>query len=199
MRWLVLIAAFAPLTARRVLVTGANKGIGRALCAAVLEQHPDVHVLLGSRDTARGKQAIKSIIESTPSAAGRLEMLTIDVSDPALVAAAAKEVASRYGSEAPLFAVCNNAGIGFGKGFGPTLATNFYGTCNVCKAFLPLLAPGGRLVNIASASAPMFVAACPEDQRGIFTNPDVTLADIEAVSDGADMGLGGSLDSWRHD
>jgi NAD(P)-dependent dehydrogenase (short-subunit alcohol dehydrogenase family) len=178
----------AAVTARRVLVTGANKGIGKALCAAALEQYPDVHVLLGSRDAARGEQAVQSIVESTLSAAGRIEMLSIDVSDAESVAAAAKEVASRYGSDAPLFAICNNAGIGFGKGFGPTLATNYHGTRNVCEAFLPLLAPGGRLVNIASASAPMFVASCTEGQRRTFTKPDVTLADIEAVSERAVLG-----------
>lgn len=178
---LLLCSLTSTAAVRRLLVTGANKGIGKAICAAALQQHPDVHVLLGSRDATRGKRAIQSIVEAAPDCEGRIEMLTIDVADSESVAAAAKEVKTKYGTDA-LFGLCNNAGIGFGKGFGPTLATNYYGTRNVCEAFLPLMSSGGRVVNIASASAPMFVAACPADQRAVFTDPAVTLDAIEEVS-----------------
>jgi len=43
---------------KRVLITGANKGIGLATVSAILERHQDVSVLLGARDTARGREAI---------------------------------------------------------------------------------------------------------------------------------------------
>lgn len=46
-----------------ILVTGANKGIGRAICKRILIEFPGTHVLLGSRDQARGEQAVESILE----------------------------------------------------------------------------------------------------------------------------------------
>ena len=40
---------------KRVLVTGGNKGIGKAICARLLADHPDVYVILGSRNAERGE------------------------------------------------------------------------------------------------------------------------------------------------
>ena len=50
---------------RRVLVTGGNKGIGRALCRQLAADH-GFHVMLGSRDSKRGEEAVKSILEQSP-------------------------------------------------------------------------------------------------------------------------------------
>lgn len=176
---------------RRILVTGANKGIGKAICKAALQQFPDVHVLLGSRDAGRGTKAVDSIVGECakegglgPEVGSRISLLQIDVTDGASVRRAAAEVAERYGEGTPLFGLCNNAGIGFGKGFVSTLDTNFHGTRRVCEAFLPLLQPGGRLVNIASASAPMFVAGCAPAQSAVLTDAKVTLAELDALLGG---------------
>ena len=54
-RLLALLAASAPSYAlRRVLVTGANKGIGLQICKKIVSTVPDAHVLLGSRSAVRG-------------------------------------------------------------------------------------------------------------------------------------------------
>ena len=46
---------------KKVLVTGGNKGIGLAVCRQLLAAHPDVYVLLGSRDKSRGALAVKQL------------------------------------------------------------------------------------------------------------------------------------------
>ena len=46
---------------RRILVTGANKGIGLAIVQAILKNHDDTFVFLGSRDAERGKKACETI------------------------------------------------------------------------------------------------------------------------------------------
>ena len=46
---------------------------------------------------------------------------------------------------------------------------------------LPLLASDARVVNVTSASGPSFVAKCDERRQRMFTNPDVTWPEIEAV------------------
>lgn len=155
---------------RAVLVTGGNKGIGRAICRRIVADHADAFVFLGSRDAARGVAAVESIVADVPSAAGRIAPVTLDVTDDASVAAAAASVReSLPDGAASLYAVCNNAGVGFGRSIAETLATNTYGVKRVCDAFVPLLDPAaGRVVNIASASGPIYVSSQPSGEAQAF-------------------------------
>lgn len=57
----------------RVLVTGGNKGIGRALCRQLAADH-GFYVLLGSRDAQRGGESRSGFVpqlDSTGSEASR--------------------------------------------------------------------------------------------------------------------------------
>jgi carbonyl reductase 1 len=164
---------------RRILVTGANKGIGRALVAAILEQADDTHVYLGARDLKRGDDARASIVDAHPRWANRVEVLQLDVANDASVAQAANQLAAKLGGE-KLYGVVNNAGIG--NGALPTvLDVNTRGIKRVCEAMLPLLAPDGRVVNVTSASGPSFVAKCDDARKRLFTDPNVKWEEIEAV------------------
>mmetsp|Transcript_17246 Transcript_17246/g.22413 ORF Transcript_17246/g.22413 Transcript_17246/m.22413 type:complete len:307 (-) Transcript_17246:173-1093(-) len=137
---------------KKVLVTGGNKGIGKAICQALLEKYPDVHVILGSRDLSRGEAASKDICAAVPGSESRLDVMEIDVSSDASVESAESSM------EGQLYGIVNNAGIGFGNTFKETVNTNYFGMRRVNKAFSKYLQrPGGRIVNIASASGPMFV------------------------------------------
>ena len=69
--------------------------------------------------------------------------------------------AGSQGSDGPLYGLCNNAGIGFGRDVPTTLATNLYGAKRVSDSFVPLIADGGRVCNIASASGPI-IEACDD-------------------------------------
>jgi len=166
---------------RRVLVTGANKGIGLATVEKLLCDYPECHVLLGARSTERGAAAVELLLNKRPDALGRVEMLLIDTSDDESVAQAAAAVRAKFGTDpAPLYGIINNAGIGFGRSLSDTLQTNTYGPYRVNKAFLPLVqAEGGRIVQIASASGPMFVAGVSGEWRRVFTDPNVEWEDIE--------------------
>ena len=66
-------------------------------------------VLLGSRDAARGEEAVAQLVEAQPSFAGKVQVLVLDVSDPASVAAAAATAKAKCGT---LYALVNNAGRG---------------------------------------------------------------------------------------
>lgn len=167
----------------RVLITGANKGIGLATAAAVLAARDDAFVLLGSRSEDRGRQARESLLEKHADWASRIEVLPIDVADDVSVSAAADRVASELGrSPAPLYGVVNNAGIGLGSSdMRAVLNVNTHGPRRVVDAFLPLLDKRGRIVNVSSASGPMFLAGCRDDRKRALTAPTVTWADVEAV------------------
>ena len=187
MRTLRLFALASTLSTavaiKRVLVTGANKGIGLQICKKIVQTVPDAHILLGSRSAARGEKAVAEVIASDASAAGRVELLELDVTDAASIAAAAKDVASRYSGEpTPLYGLCNNAGVGFGRSIKETLATNFYGSVNVCDSFLPLLDPAnGRICNVASASGPNFVRGCDKAMKALFTSRSTTYEELDNV------------------
>ena len=137
---------------------GGNKGIGKAICQLLLEQYPDVHVILGSRDPTRGQQAVSDITATLGSdkVQGRLETLTLDTgSDDSVKQAATKLKDTR------LYGIINNAGVHSGSDYDLTVNTNYLGPRRVCEALLKNMErPGGRIVNIGSASGPMYVAAC---------------------------------------
>ena len=163
---------------KRILVTGANKGIGEALCKKLLVDFSDTYVLLGSRDAGRGQDAVEGIISQVGSEGirNRIQFLQIDVSSNESVVNAASVVTEQFGLES-LYAIVNNAAIGFGKDLNETIQTNVYGPKRVTEAFFPLLSShGARIVNISSAVGPMYVAKCiaagkPVDE---FINSNIT-------------------------
>ena len=157
-----------------ILVTGGNKGIGKAICQKLLTDYTDTTVLLGSRNPERGTAAVKDIQDTIgESYKNRIEYLPLDVSAESSVQAAVEIVSEKYGSSSttPLYAIVNNAGVWSGRDFDICIQTNLYGPKRVCEAFLPLLQnPGGRIVNVASAAGPMFVEKLPAEEKGFYTH-----------------------------
>jgi NAD(P)-dependent dehydrogenase (short-subunit alcohol dehydrogenase family) len=125
------------------LVTGANRGIGKAFAEALLENGA-VKVYAAVRNP-------ETITDP------RLTPLELDVTDPDRVAAAA-----RIATDVTI--VVNNAGTADLTpllGSEPfdanrrTFDVNFYGTWDVSRAFAPILAAngGGALVNMLSVAS----------------------------------------------
>ena len=166
------------------MITGANKGIGLATVAAILEQYPDVFVILGSRDLERGCKAVDSLCEDQPDRASRLELLQLDVSSPQSVTHARDALIDRHGSEpAPLYGLVNNAGIGLGcEDMERILEVNLYGAKRMCDAFVPLIQASGRIVNIASASGPNFVSQCSPQRQAFFRNSAIEWDELESFT-----------------
>ncbi|KAL6068499.1 NADH-cytochrome b5 reductase [Balamuthia mandrillaris] len=133
------------------LVTGANKGIGLATVAQLAKLEPSTLVLLGSRDLERGQEAVRGLQEKENLQ--NVQLLRIDLDDEAVIKEAAESVRKEFGG---LDVLINNAGMAYkGDAFNEevartTINTNFFGTLNVCDAFLPLIRPYGRVVNVSS-------------------------------------------------
>ncbi|MEU6541258.1 SDR family NAD(P)-dependent oxidoreductase [Streptomyces sp. NPDC047000] len=141
------------------LVTGANKGIGRAVASRFAEL--GMTVLVGARDLEKGAEAAAAI----RAAGGVAYPIGLDVTDRRGVTAAAEEIGDRFDH---LDILVNNAGIAGELGAqspGPArldgmravFETNLFGVVTVTEAMLPLLrrSPAARIVNVSSGTSSM--------------------------------------------
>jgi NAD(P)-dependent dehydrogenase (short-subunit alcohol dehydrogenase family) len=127
------------ISGKSVLVTGANRGIGRALVDEALRRGAD-RVYAGTRS-------------GWTSPDERVVQLAFDVTDAAAIRAAAKETGS-------LDILVNNAGIALyddltdREALERQLAVNLFGPFEVIQAFLPQLSESrGAIVNNLSLNA----------------------------------------------
>lgn len=139
---------------KTALITGANKSIGFETARQLLQQ--GYYVYLGSRDQAKGQQAVEQLhAEGLPN----VEPLQLDVTDRASVRAARAALGQQTQS---LDVLINNAGI-LGGMQQPALSTdvrlirevfetNVFGVIDVTQAFIDLLrqSPAPRIVNVTS-------------------------------------------------
>jgi len=165
---------------RRILVTGANKGIGLAIVKKLLQGFLDTHLYLGSRDVERGERAVQEVVtELGEEFSSRLDMIQLDVCSDLSVEEALKNLKTKLGERGRLYGLVNNAG-GILSDARQTIQLNTYGPIRVCQAFIPLIQPDqGRIVQISSAAGPNFVSNCRRDIQDLLVSPDVTFSQVE--------------------
>jgi 3-oxoacyl-[acyl-carrier protein] reductase len=139
------------LEGRVSLVTGASRGIGRAIAKALARE--GAHVVLGARDAAKLREAVGEIT----AAGGRAEALALDVAERASVEAGVAHVLAAHGR---IDHLVNNAGVTRDnlllrmkdEEWQQVLATNLTGVFLCTQAVLkPMLKQrAGRIVSIAS-------------------------------------------------
>ena len=134
------------------VVTGAGNGVGRALTLELLRQGAKVAAL----------DISETYLKETERVAGTkkpyLKTYVIDITNDELVAKIPELIEKDFGH---IDGVINNAGIIQPfvkvmqlqtKDIDRVMRVNFYGTLNMCRAFLPYLVkrPEANLVNISS-------------------------------------------------
>mmetsp|Transcript_14672 Transcript_14672/g.44000 ORF Transcript_14672/g.44000 Transcript_14672/m.44000 type:complete len:288 (-) Transcript_14672:25-888(-) len=180
--------------AKTVLVTGGNSGIGFALSKLLATEH-GCAVLLGSRDEKKGSDAVAAIKKLGGKS---VELVVIDVASDASVAAAAEAVKAMG---VTLYALVNNAGIGLnnfdGKGGAEAIVNvNTKGPKRVSEAFVGMIDPKiGRIVNMSSGVASMWVREQDAATKALYSNPDITQeqldADVAKQLAAGNVGMGG--------
>jgi NAD(P)-dependent dehydrogenase (short-subunit alcohol dehydrogenase family) len=128
---------------RVALVTGATQGLGKALCAALVEQVDTVYV------TGRNPEAVRAVAEEI-GARGEV----FDVGEPETAGRLAATIEERHGG---IDIVVGNAVMRIGpedderKVIHEYVEVNNFGTTRLIRAFAPILRDGGRLAIVASS------------------------------------------------
>ncbi len=136
------------------MVTGASRGIGRAIVERFLTE--GANVLMTQRSIASGEAAQAELAQEH---SGRVAFRAADIRDSASVSRLMDAAVERFGA---LDILCNNAGIGLLRAVHETsdeeyelvMDTNVRGVFLACREAIPqMLAKGaGSIVNIGSVA-----------------------------------------------
>ncbi|KAJ5868217.1 hypothetical protein N7534_002770 [Penicillium rubens] len=160
------------------VVTGSNRGIGRAICAALAQQFPGPLVLY----TASRAGTSFDLTGLAISPAVKLYPARLSLTDQASITALTTMVSKEHQGCDILI---NNAGLYYfqenitAAQRQETLDVNYRGTLNVCQAFLPIMRNNGRIVNVSSQSGQLKYFDPSLQKR--FLDPDLTLTELDAL------------------
>jgi NAD(P)-dependent dehydrogenase (short-subunit alcohol dehydrogenase family) len=187
-----------PLAGGTAVVTGASRGIGRAIALRLAEAGADVALW------ARDAKALQEAASEVAAFGVRAQPITCDVADSAQVRRAAEQVRQAM---APVTILVNNAGAVLRK---PTeaigddewrrvLAVNLDGTFFVTRAFLPdLTRSRGRVINIASIAGRQgtpFLAAYCAAKHGVVGLTRALAEELRAAKVSVNAICPGSVDT----
>src|SRR5215472_3575632 len=135
---------------KRYLITGASRGIGRAIAEKLAA--PDVVLLLHGRDTV----ALADVCKSVKPSCLHVVRLIYDLA----VSSGVSDLIAEVGNE-PIDLLVNNAGVAIVKPFteitqvewDQTLGVNIIAPVLLTQYFAPNMPPGSSIVNILSVAA----------------------------------------------
>lgn len=139
------------LTDKVALVTGASRGLGRAISLALAAEGASIAAV------ARGEEALKETLEAVHAGGGAAEAFPLDVADEAAVEAAVEKIAARFQH---IDILVNNAGVTrdgllmrmSGEAWDAVIDTNLKGAFLLTKHVGRLMVRqrAGRIINISS-------------------------------------------------
>ncbi|KUJ14081.1 NAD(P)-binding protein [Mollisia scopiformis] len=145
------------MTAKLILCTGANQGLGFGVLQVAGNRFPESTYILGSRDLEKGKEAAAKLKESGITA--KIDVVQLDVTNDTQIANAVAFVEKTYGK---LDVLINNAGIikrapqgdlaGIRITYSEILNTNITSVAVMTEAFTPLLykSKDPKVINVSS-------------------------------------------------
>ncbi|KAF2857573.1 NAD(P)-binding protein [Piedraia hortae CBS 480.64] len=155
---------------RIAAVTGANKGIGLAIVRNLALQYPKSPlksgpflIYLTARNSERGAEALKTLANDPQLTEAKvlaeqggdttIKFHNLDIANSKSIRSFASFLKNQHPKGIDI--VINNAGIAL-QGYDAeiltqTIDTNYYGTLEATRAFLPNIRDGGRLINITSS------------------------------------------------
>ena len=144
------------MTRSIALITGASRGLGKHSALALAAKGVDLIITYHSQAAEA-----EAVVAQARALGVRAHALTLDVGESATFAAFAEEVTqllAREWQRTHFNFLVNNAGIGIHASFEQTTEQQFdtllnihlKGTFFLTQALLPLLADGGRILNLST-------------------------------------------------
>lgn len=149
--------------------SGANGGIGFDTAALLASVSPYNHVVIASRNTAKGKTALEKVQEQ--SLKGTASLVQLDVNDDSSITTAVQHIEQEFGR---LDVLVNNAGIAAETydGQWPSrdqlraeFETNVFGPTLLSAALLPLLrqSKSPKIINVSSSMGSLTLCSTQSD------------------------------------
>ncbi|KAL8769914.1 MAG: hypothetical protein Q9194_005301 [Teloschistes cf. exilis] len=176
------------------IVTGANRGIGKAICQVLVSTNQEPLVLYAA--SRKGQDL--GLTSTSPKT--QLKYPQLDISDRSSIESLANMIQQEH---AHVHVLINNAGVNLDQEYSPanvktTLETNYRGTLIMCQTFIPLLSKNGRIVNVSSTGSSL--SGYSKEIQDRFRNPDMKLPDLEQMmheyQEAADRGTESRL-GWK--
>jgi len=171
---------------RVAVVTGANKGIGKAIAANLACSGKFSHVILGCRDTQRGKSAVQEISQLCNRSC-EVSSIPLVIGDASYYEPFRETLQEEFGK---IDVLINNAAVAFKSAdptpfqeqCKPTIDVNFRGTVDFTEEMLPLVRKGedARIVNVASMSGHLSQLRSKELQES-FSDPNLTKENLKSL------------------
>lgn len=163
------------------IVTGANRGIGYQVVRQLLHDfHGDV--IITGRDTAKGQRACQQLTSQSLKPIWH----ELDVTQSASMRMFLEFIRENYNGVDILI---NNAGTVFAKDSPmsmfrqaeETINTNFKGTMNMCRYFVPILRPHARVVNVSSELGKL--SSLGQELRPKINLDEITMYELDQLAD----------------
>lgn len=168
----------------KVIVTGANRGIGRKVVEELAKDSTGIHkVIMTSRNPQQGLQVQQEILE-TFSCGDLLEYHQLDMLDPKSIRAFAEFIAGNY---SPVDVLLNNAGVYFKEQCEydkakDCIQTNLINLMELNQLLLPHFSEKGHIINVSSVLGSL--QNIPGDQvKQALYSPELTLEGIKQLAD----------------
>ena len=139
------------LSGKTALITGASKGLGKAMALALAAEGARLALV------SRNMEQLREVASAVRALGAEVEIFQADVTDETQVAQLEKNVMARFGG---LQILINNAGVNIRKPvtefslaeWRTVLDTNLTGVFLMCRAFVPRLKGQGygRIINLTS-------------------------------------------------
>ncbi len=164
---------------KTVLITGANRGIGRAMADEFSGN--GYHVIAGVRGAAAGQ----AVVDALTADGGSAEYEIMDLGDAASIKSAGGAIRARHNH---LDALVNNAAVHVGRtdtvfeasaeDFELSARVNAFGPLALTKEVLPLLqaAGAGRVVNVSSSVGSVAETTNPDSPYGFYDTASYRLS-----------------------
>lgn len=147
------------LTGRTALITGASRGLGKAMALALADGGARLALV------ARDREALEATAADVRNRGSEAEVFVANVADEKQVAKLENDVSARFGA---VHILINNAGVNIRKPvveftlaeWNTVLDTNLTSVFLLCRAFVPHMKGNGygRIINLGSTMAHVSIA-----------------------------------------